>query len=93
MSDSCDPRNCSPPDSSVHGILQAGILEWVALSFSIAGPELMLKNRMTIIDLAENVTFTGQSVIHVRLMKAKNQNPEGPLCCAVFSGEMNPLCV
>ena len=23
--------DCSPPDSSVHGILQAGILEWVAM--------------------------------------------------------------
>jgi len=23
--------DCSPPGSSVHGILQAGILEWVAL--------------------------------------------------------------
>ena len=29
-----DPVNCSPPDSSVHGILQARILEWVAISFS-----------------------------------------------------------
>ena len=28
-----DPRDCSPPDSSVHGILQARILEWVAISF------------------------------------------------------------
>ena len=26
--------DCSPPGSSVHGILQARILEWVALSFS-----------------------------------------------------------
>ena len=26
----CDPMNCSPPDFSVHGILQARILEWVA---------------------------------------------------------------
>ena len=26
----CDPMDCSPPDSSVHGILQARILEWVA---------------------------------------------------------------
>ena len=25
---------CSPPGSSVHGILQAGILEWVAMHFS-----------------------------------------------------------
>ena len=30
----CDPMNCSPPGSSVHGILQARILEWVAISSS-----------------------------------------------------------
>ena len=30
----CDPVDCSPPGSSVHGILQAGILEWVAIPFS-----------------------------------------------------------
>ena len=27
----CDPINCSLPDSSVHGILQERILEWVAM--------------------------------------------------------------
>ena len=30
----CNPMNCSPPGSSVHGILQARILEWVAVPFS-----------------------------------------------------------
>ena len=30
----CDPTGCSPPGSSVHGILQARILEWAAVSFS-----------------------------------------------------------
>ena len=30
----CDPIDCSLPDSSVHGVLQARILEWVAISFS-----------------------------------------------------------
>ena len=30
----CNPVDCSLPDSSVHGILQARILEWVAISFS-----------------------------------------------------------
>ena len=30
----CDPIDSSPPDSSVSGILQAGILEWVAISVS-----------------------------------------------------------
>ena len=30
----CNPVDCSPPGSSVHGILQARILEWVAIPFS-----------------------------------------------------------
>ena len=30
----CDPVDCSLPGFSVHGILQAGVLEWVAISFS-----------------------------------------------------------
>ena len=30
----CDPMNCSPPGSSVQEILQARILEWVAIPFS-----------------------------------------------------------
>ena len=30
----CDPTDCGPPGSSVHGILQARILEWVAIPFS-----------------------------------------------------------
>ena len=30
----CDPMGWTPPDSSVHGIFQARILEWVAVSFS-----------------------------------------------------------
>ena len=34
MSNSCDPMDCSLPGSSVNGILQARILEWVAISCS-----------------------------------------------------------
>ena len=30
----CDPMDGSPPGSSVHGILKARILEWVAMPFS-----------------------------------------------------------
>ena len=30
----CDPMDCSLPGSSVHGIFQAGTLEWVAMPFS-----------------------------------------------------------
>ena len=34
MSDSCDPMDYSQQGSSIHGIFQARILEWVAISFS-----------------------------------------------------------
>ena len=30
----CNPMDCSPSGSSDHGILQAGILEWVAIPLS-----------------------------------------------------------
>ena len=30
----CDPMGCTLPDSSVHGIFQARILEWVIISYS-----------------------------------------------------------
>ena len=30
----CDPIDCSLPGSSVHGIFQAIVLEWIAISFS-----------------------------------------------------------
>ena len=32
MSDSCDRMGCNPPGSTVHGIFQSRILEWVAFS-------------------------------------------------------------
>ena len=30
----CDPMDCSPPSSSIHGIFQARVLEWGAIAFS-----------------------------------------------------------
>ena len=30
----CDPMDCSLPGSSVHGIFQASVLEWVSIAFS-----------------------------------------------------------
>ena len=31
----CDPLNCSPPGSSVHGSFQVRMLEWVVISFFV----------------------------------------------------------
>ena len=40
----CDPMDCSPPGSSVHGVFQARILEWVAI-FSSRG-SIVLTQRL-----------------------------------------------
>ena len=45
VSDSCNPMDCSPPGSSVHGILQARILEWVAMPTSGELPNPGIKPR------------------------------------------------
>ena len=43
LSDSLRPVDCSPPGSSVHGILQARILEWFAVPFSMDLPNPGIK--------------------------------------------------
>ena len=35
----CNPKDCSLSGSSVHGIFQARVLEWVAISFSTGSPQ------------------------------------------------------
>ena len=42
-----DPIDCSPPGSSVHGILQARILEWVAMPSNLPNPGIELPSLMS----------------------------------------------
>ena len=39
-----DPMDCSLPGSSVHGIVQARVLEWVAIAFSVLYMRSFIKN-------------------------------------------------
>ena len=41
----CDPMDCSLPGSSVHGILQARILEWVAMPCSRASSQPRMESK------------------------------------------------
>ena len=41
----CDSMDCNLPDSSVYGIFQARVLEWVAPSFSIKSSQPMIEPR------------------------------------------------
>ena len=49
VSQSCptlsDPMDCSLPGSSIHGIFQAWVLEWVAIAFSIPRATLIQKKK------------------------------------------------
>ena len=51
----CNPIDSSPPGSSVHGILQARILEWVAISF----PKSMLVDLINLQMSANVISFMG----------------------------------
>ena len=80
----CYPMEYSPPGSSVHGIFQARILEWVAISFSrgssqprdrtqlfhIAGRCLNLWATREAQEIGQRKTNTIWSLLH---MKSKNQ--------------------
>jgi len=63
----CDPMNYSPPGSSVHGILQTRILEWVAIPFSrgYSPPRIepgLLHCRQIIYHLSHQGSKNGQKI-------------------------------
>ena len=50
-----DPMDCSLPGSSVHGIFQARVLEWVAISFSV--DLLLVANSYRALDALASILF------------------------------------
>ena len=72
----CKPMDCGLPGSSVHGILQARVLEWVAISFSIVWVEhLVMLRRRQRADTAQIVFFLyvilhSPPILRKRLIKA-----------------------
>ena len=69
-----DPMDCSPPGSSVHGIFQARVLEWVAIAFSSGSPNFLHLDS----DLGEP---TGMGPINMRAQKTYGDRPlVHPVC-------------
>ena len=78
-----DPMDCSPPGSSVHGIFQARVLEWVAIAFSaifqsllkfISTESVMLSNHLILccsLLLLPSI-FPSESALHIRWPKYWN---------------------
>ena len=65
----CDPMDCSLPGSSVHGIFQAIVLEWIAISFSKGSSQVGDRTRVSrIVNRRFTVWATGD-VRHELLLR------------------------
>ena len=58
-----NPMDCSPPGSSVHGILQARVLEWGAIAFSKGKTRDLLKK-----------TGNTKGIFHAKMSTIKDRN-------------------
>ena len=56
----CDPVDYSPPGSSVHGIFQVSILEWVAISFSRGSSQPRGRTRVSGVSCIAGGFFTAE---------------------------------
>ena len=76
----CDPMDCSLPGSSVHGILEAGVLEWVTISFSRKSSRPR--------DWTQ-VSHIGQILCHLRHQGSQNRyQMRQPLLWGVKKGDL-----
>ena len=58
-----DPMDCSPPGSSVHGILQARILEWLVIPFSRGSSQ----NYSTQLIILQKMVLKINKIVHTQL--------------------------
>ena len=70
----CDPMDGSPPGSFVHGISQARILEWVAISFSRYTKSPLLRRQWA---LANSTPFRPASSIFTAWTSMSNSSHHG----------------
>ena len=67
----CDPMDCSPPDFSVHGILQARILEWVAIPFSRGSSQPRDRTRVSCIAGRFSIIWAAREAPHWKAIALK----------------------
>ena len=67
----CDPMGCSLPGSSIHGIFQAIVLEWIAISFSGGSSQPRDRTRVScIVDRRFTVWATREVIMILVHLKA-----------------------
>ena len=82
----CEPTVCSPPGSSVQGILQARILEWVANPFSRRSSRLRDQSQVSLIVGSFFTLWATRETPSVSIMsfKAKGSNPGSHAVVCVY---------
>ena len=88
----CDPMDCSLSGSSIHGIFQARVLEWIAISFS--GGSSQPRNRTRVSHIAgrcftiwatREVSTVAKAVVNIRTEKSSLLLGYGIRSSTVFS--------
>ena len=77
----CDQMDCSPPGSSVHGVLQAKILEWIAMPFSRGSSQ---PRDQTHVSSTEGRFFTAETSGKSSLICRLSQSPEAKIALSTF---------
>ena len=93
MSDSCNPLDCSPPGFSVQGIVEARVLEWVAISFSRGSSQP--KDWNSISCTGRQILYhwaTGEAVYHYPHLLMETQNIQPALGESVPVLRLGPQC-
>ena len=76
----CDPRDCSSPSSSVHGIFQARILEWVAIYSSRGSSQTRDWTRLLLLPALAGRFFTTEPLRKPSLSQSQRKYSANTMC-------------
>ena len=87
----CDPVDCSPPGSSVHGILQARVLEWITMPSSKGSSQPRDRTLLSYISWTRQNTGVGSLSLLQQIFPTQRSNP-GLLHCGWILHQLNHKC-
>ena len=88
----CDPMDCSPPGSSVYGIFQARILEWVAIFFSRGSSQPRDWTQVShIVGRCFTIWATREAPENLPMKKSPGQNVFMGECYLTFKEDSIPI--
>ena len=88
----CDPMDCSSPGSSVHGILQARIMEWVAMPSSRGSSRPRDQTHVSCSSYIADGSFTTEPPGKTRagIIREKQTDSYTEVCTQCSLGNLNP---